>query len=231
MNNPRFQSRFSVAGKPARDNDFKSKGLLLQRLNKWIAVAKVLSNPKRTTVTSELKGLRDDAQGLLLDLGRWAPLDALRDIEDLSFHVSKGRSQRQCYENLSKMVELLEAARQSLVVGRGTSGKRVSPEGIERKRAIRELYEKYKGQSCYIQKICAGLQERRVKMLDRWIRLLWGLEPRDRYEPWEWARAYEDRRMRRTLQRFISKSSVAVAKLFHRRVATTPLLTDSRSSL
>ena len=77
-------------------------------------------------------------------------------------------------------------------------------ERLEREKAIRSAYKKYFGRPRYSEHVCQDLQRDHIKMRARWLER-WKSSLQLRFEPFEWHRAYQDKRIRPTIQKYISK--------------------------
>lgn len=82
------------------------------------------------------------------------------------------------------------------------------PERDSLKKAIRSAYASCHGKPKYIECICQGLQKARINMPARWLER-WENEFHLRFEPYDWFAAYQEKRVRGTIQRHISKVSKA----------------------
>lgn len=115
----RWQSRFA-----RRNNEgqvtIPSRGSLLRRLDELRAALekqkKNLSNPVWVTLTGDLDKHKDEARYCFADAGSLAH-DALQEIAGLRFEVSEDpslqpQSQRECTENLDRLIGLVETVRE-----------------------------------------------------------------------------------------------------------------------
>lgn len=73
-----------------------------------------------------------------------------------------------------------------------------------RKKAIISAYAKCPGKPKYIECVCLSLQKARISMPSRWLER-WESELHLRLEPYDWFTAYQDVRIKGTIQRHISK--------------------------
>ncbi len=84
------------------------------------------------------------------------------------------------------------------------------PERKSLKKAILSAYGRCQGKPKYIESVCQGLQKARTNMPARWLER-WENKFHLRFEPYDWVNAYQEKRIRGTIQRHISK--VCRAKL------------------
>lgn len=77
------------------------------------------------------------------------------------------------------------------------------PDRRKREKAILSACAKHKGKPNYIEQVCRELQEQRIKMPQRWLDR-WGNDS-VRFENTEWFRAYQHKRSKPAIQRYVSK--------------------------
>jgi hypothetical protein len=77
-------------------------------------------------------------------------------------------------------------------------------ENRSRKKAILSAYANCHGKPRYIECVCKTLQKARVHMPARWLER-WGTKSGLQFEPYDWFTAYQEKRIRATIEKYISR--------------------------
>jgi hypothetical protein len=85
-----------------------------------------------------------------------------------------------------------------------TGERKSDPERRKRVKAVLSAYAKHNGKPKYIECVCQDLQTAHIKMPPRWLEK-WSNSFGLRFEPYEWLRAYQDKRIKGRIQKYISK--------------------------
>lgn len=88
--------------------------------------------------------------------------------------------------------------------------RKLDPERRKLEKAIRSAFAECRGRPRYIECVCKSLQKAPINMPARWLDR-WENKFHLRFEPYDWVNAYQEKRIRGTIQRHISK--VCRAKL------------------